>query len=320
MRIQPRENFVSHQLKIPRATTLALNRKMTNTLDMHQVISPPSKIARAAGFTLIELLVVIAIIAILAAMLLPALSRSKCKAQAVQCMNNGRQIIIGWRMYADDDNDRLLGCNGNNPNRADCIIDQPSATCWLDFTSKSGNWDPGITLIPAPIFPYIGKSVTVFKCPGDQSAVLVGGKRLPRVRSISMSQVFSKSGEWLDKTYNPSQNVWRTYDKLASIVNPAKTFVFVDEHPDSINGLGFANACTGADNAATAQIIDFPANFHCGGCGFAFADGHGEIHKWRGSKIANAPVTYTGTIPLNVPAGDSWVDVRWMAENTTVRR
>src|SRR5256885_8245779 len=146
-------------------------------------------------------------------------------------MNNGRQIILGWRMYADDDNDRLLGCNGNNLNRADCIIDQPSATCWLDFSAKQANWDPGVTLIPAPIFPYIGKSVAVFKCPGDQSAVLVGPKRLPRVRSISMSQVFSKSGEWLDKTYNPSQNVWRTYDKLSSIVNPAKTFVFVDEHP-----------------------------------------------------------------------------------------
>jgi prepilin-type processing-associated H-X9-DG protein len=140
------------------------------------------------------------------------------------------------------------------------------------------------------------------------------------VRSISMSQVFSKGGEWLDKTYNATQTAWRTYDRFTAIVLPVKTWVFVDEHPDSINGLGFANACTGADSPATAQIIDFPANFHCGGGGFAFADGHAEIHKWKGSKINNAPVTYTGTLALNVPAGDSWVDVRWMAENTTVRR
>src|SRR5690348_5459055 len=204
---------------------------------MHQVLSPPGTVPRATGFTLIELLVVIAIIAILAAMLLPVLSRSKCRAQAVQCMNNGRQIMLGWRLYADDNNDQLLGCNGADPSRPDCIIDTPSATCWLDFTAKPGNWDPGVTLTPAPIFPYIGKNVAVFKCPGDRSAVLVGAKLLPRVRSISMSQVFSKYGEWLDRTYNQGQTVWRTYDKLSTIVNPAKTFVFVDEHPDSINGL-----------------------------------------------------------------------------------
>jgi prepilin-type N-terminal cleavage/methylation domain-containing protein len=272
------------------------------------------------GFTLIELLVVIAIIAILAAMLLPALSRAKLKAHAAHCMNNGKQLILAWRMYSDDNRDRLLGCNSNDPNRPDCIVDAPSDVCWLDFSSKAGNWDPRVTITPGLMFPYTGKNAAIFKCPGDRSAVRVGTELRPRVRSMSMSQVFSKGGEWLDRTYNPSQTVWRTYDKLSAVVNPAKTWVFVDEHPDSMNGLGFANACTGADNASTAQIIDFPANFHCGACGFAFSDGHSEIHTWRGSKIRNAPVTYTGTLPLNVPAGDSWVDVRWMAENTTARR
>jgi prepilin-type N-terminal cleavage/methylation domain-containing protein len=293
---------------------------MGDTLAMNHGLLPQAREAHRAGFTLIELLVVIAIIAILAAMLLPALSGARCKAQSVHCMNNSKQLMLAWRMYTDDNNDILLGCNGADPRRPDCIVDRPSDVCWLDFSSKAGNWDPSVTITSGPMWPYTGKNAAIFKCPGDRSVVRVGTQNLPRVRSMSMSQVFSKGGEWLDKTYNPNQTVWRIYEKLSSIVIPPKTWVFVDEHPDSINGLGFANACTGADNPITAQIIDFPANFHCGGGGLAFADGHAEIHKWLGSKIRNAPVNYTGTMPLNVPAGDSWVDVRWLAENTTVRR
>jgi prepilin-type processing-associated H-X9-DG protein len=133
-----------------------------------------------------------------------------------------------------------------------------------------------------------------------------------------MSQVFSY-GEWLNKTYDRNQTVWRTYAKLSSIVSPSKTWVFVDEHPDSINDSAFANVCTGADSPSTAHIVDFPASYHNGACGFVFSDGHSEIKRWKGSKI-KPPVTNTGTMPLNVPAGDSWMDVQWMAENTTVRR
>ncbi|MEO6036442.1 MAG: hypothetical protein ABIQ35_14415, partial [Verrucomicrobiota bacterium] len=158
----------------------------------------------------------------------------------------------------------------------------------------------------------------------DLSTVLVQGKRIPRVRSISMSQVFG-FGEWLDKGPNRSQTKWDTYNKGATIRKPSNTMVFIDEHPDSLNDSAFAVACTGAEQSdgpsyASAQIIDFPASYHNGACGFSFADGHSEIHKWIGKKI-QPPVTYTGTMPLNVSASpDSGRDVRWMAENTTVRR
>jgi len=98
-----------------------------------------------------------------------------------------------------------------------------------------------------------------------------------------------------------------------------KTFLLVDEHPDSINDAAFATKSDGVDKPGTAQTIDFPASYHNGACGFSFCDGHSEIHKWRGSKI-KAPVHYNDNLPLKVPAGDSWVDVAWMAENATVRK
>ena len=98
---------------------------------------------------------------------------------------------------------------------------------------------------------------------------------------------------------------------------PAKTWVFIDEHPDSINDA--ACAVQMVEPAATSgSIIDFPASYHNGACGFSFADGHSEIRRWKGTKI-RAAAKYNGTLGLNVPAGDSLQDVKWWSENTTVK-
>jgi prepilin-type processing-associated H-X9-DG protein len=130
-----------------------------------------------------------------------------------------------------------------------------------------------------------------------------------------MSQVFGV-GSWLPA------NQYQTYAKGSSIRIPVKTFVLVDEHPDSINDAAFATQCAGNQDSdgPTGRIIDFPAAYHNGACGFSFADGHSEIHKWKGSKIKNAPVKYDGSLPLNVDAGDSWRDAHWMAEVSTVKK
>jgi prepilin-type N-terminal cleavage/methylation domain-containing protein len=276
----------------------------------------------SGGFTLIELLVVIAIIAILAAMLLPALNRAKCKAFQIQCLSNGHQLMLAWRQYAEECRDNLLACLDNVP-----PTPRPN---WIPGDISYGNgvsardYDPNIDIVPSPMYAYTGKNYKIYKCPADRSTVTVGSTVYPRVRSISMSQVFA-FGEWLDGNYtrpNPGSQ-WRIYDKLTGIVNPVKTFVFLDEHPDSINDGAFATACTGNQPTdTTGHIVDVPSNLHCGGCGFSFADGHSEIHKWLGGTLRNLPVHYNAGLGLNffVTAPADVKDAHWFGENSTAHK
>ena len=271
-----------------------------------------------AGFTLIELLVVIAIIAILAGMLLPALAKAKAKGQGISCMNNTKQLALGFIMYADDHNDVLLACLDGLPGRVNWI--QGDLSGW-----DANAADPRY-LTNSPLYRYVGGSQDVFRCPADKATVRSGTRVVPRIRSNSMSQVFAW-GDWLNGT-DRNQTKWRIYGKAGHIVSPTKTFVFVDEHPNSINDAAFATQCTGADARSTARIIDLPANYHNGACGFSFADGHAEIKRWisdrsghdTGRGLRNMPVFFTGArnLSLNFAAQDAWVDAKWMADNSTV--
>jgi prepilin-type N-terminal cleavage/methylation domain-containing protein/prepilin-type processing-associated H-X9-DG protein len=280
-------------------------------------LSLPADVRRpGAAFTLIELLVVIAIIAILAGMLLPALSRAKAKGQGIKCMSNLKQLQLVWHFYADDNGDKTTTSGYTRPVEPTAWVDG-----WLDFNGAN----PDNTNTAALKDPRRSKfanyltAVEVYKCPADQSTVRAGGRSHPRVRSMGMSQAFGP-GDWLDPAgfqANVTSKKYRVYYKTSDIVDPgpAQCYVLLDEHPDSINAGGFANMMV--ESPATARIIDFPASYHNGAAGISFADGHAEIKRWLDPRT-KPPVRYDGNLTLNVPSPNN-PDMIWLADRTSSR-
>lgn len=258
----------------------------------------PNSRSQRQGFTLIELLVVIAIIAILASMLLPALSKAKTKAQGAFCMANNKQLQLGWSMFSTDNEEWVIKTGG-----LDVFIDPPpqpytSTAQEKDFAFVPGtavnhaNWVVG-SIDRAPswtniwgikdglLWPYIGDH-KVYKCPADKKtsknniARKDPGKGIPTIRSMSMSC-------WM----NP-QNAWgggRVYRRATDIVDPspAMCWVLIDENPWSINDGWFV-----CDPNQPGTWVDVPATYHNNAGGLSFADGHAEIRKWHDKNVLKA--------------------------------
>ncbi len=217
---------------------------------------------RVRAFTLIELLVVIAIIAILASMLIPALSKAKAKAQQTGCLNNHKQLQLCWQMYSDDNSDQITP-NESVGGARDAI--SASVQSWIRGNAYTDTNTANIE--SAILFPY-NRSVYIYKCPSDKSTVRDEGK-IPRNRSISMS---------LYMNYIIDPDFTGCWHKTSEIKDPApsKAFVFIDEHQNSIENSRFYIYQPG-----TWQWLDFISTRHNNGGILSFADGHVEHWQWR---------------------------------------
>ena len=263
--------------------------------------------SRLRGFTLIEFLVVIAIIAILAALLLPALSRAKTAAQTTVCLNNLKQLQLAWLTYAHDHND-VLPPNSSYPNAL------PDTPIWVEGVMLYETYS-GKALLPSStnraqlladgigrLGPYM-RAAASYKCPSDRSYIIVNGNRFNRVRSYAIN-------EYMNPADSIASNQQEVQYKLSDFrrLPATEAWVFGDEHEDGINDGKFEVYPDGT------HWDEWPAWRHNGKGTFSFADGHVSAHKWQDAR------TKFPVLRINYPAGGGQADnkdVIWLFEHAT---
>ncbi len=289
-----------------------------------------SSSAQEGGFTLIELLVVIAIIAILAALLLPALITSRVKAQGLYCMNNHRQLCIAWRMYTEESNDVLVYASTSG-----WVNNWPDQYAWsgahMDFDPNNrANWDPDFDMKKRPLWPY-AKTERIYKCPSDRSVLTVNGTPKPRILTMSMNLYvggFAPMIGWDPLPYGtdghwPFARNYQVYPKLSSITgssSPSSIFVFLDMREDRVNWSNFMTDMTGYkpyNPASYAFTSDLPGMYHHRACGFSFVDGHSELRKWLDPRTTPPLVPGGDPLAIQSTASPGNVDIGWLQERST---
>jgi prepilin-type N-terminal cleavage/methylation domain-containing protein/prepilin-type processing-associated H-X9-DG protein len=278
------------------------------------------------AFTLIELLVVIAIIAILAAMLLPALAKAKQKAQGARCMSNLKQLTLGWIMYSGDASDQLAQSGGQAFNVS--FLPNPYTTpgnkynMWVygDMSKTASSTNQQMVQLGLT-YPYVN-SLGVYKCPADPKQQPLGNTYLPTsgtptVRSMSINCWMNPIQTW-DSTEGraPTYKVFLKQSDFA-VIGSSMAFVFIDENPYSINDGWFV-----ADPAQPTVWVDKPATYHANSGSLSFADGHTEIHRWHDANLINyvnlaAPPGPTVNADTSIPGN---ADLPWLIQRATYHR
>jgi prepilin-type processing-associated H-X9-DG protein/prepilin-type N-terminal cleavage/methylation domain-containing protein len=265
------------------------------------------------AFTLMELLVVIAILALVAGLLLPTLARAKEKARAIECLNNKKQLQIAWSLYPNDNDDKLVPHGLNIPTPPRPELNLWWAQGFLNYDGgNSENTDTRLLLDPkyAQLGPY-SQSATIYKCPSDKSKVKVSRSGFaPRARSVSMNAFTGGQGK-CGVIPEPVKFGPQTF---SHIVNPSSLFVFIDEHPDSLDFVSFWVEDRKSGAGLSGNSGSCPGSLHNGAAAISFADGHVELHRWIDPRT-KPRVTYSERLSFQFFGSDN-PDVRWLQERT----
>jgi prepilin-type N-terminal cleavage/methylation domain-containing protein/prepilin-type processing-associated H-X9-DG protein len=250
--------------------------------------SSPSK---RQGFTLIELLVVIAIIAILAAMLLPALAKAKIKAQKAYCMNNLRQIQLGWTMYTGENDDTIVPVSNHSSNfPTDPLIQSGAAEAQLFPGNVNDVTGTNILFTRLGLlYPYL-KSDRVFKCPVDPKKT--ANNVDPTIRSYSVNGWMNPTPSTLASGYLHPTLVYQVYKKHSKITHPAETYIMLEESPGTINDDWFVE-----NPDSPTKWTDMPASYHNKSSMLLFADGHSQNRKWSDAQVIGQAGNFVSADP-----------------------